>query len=244
MLKPIIAALLAFLVAGTALDGMTRLLSFDTKNLEGPPAQARFVEAASQGETVNPPDPNRPKDQGQGPKALYQRCTAENLPPSVHPYFVGIVTHIIDGDTLDTTVEGIPMRVRLWGIDAPEKTQQSGEPSTLQLESLAPVNSTVTIHPTALDDYGRLIASVSSEIHQAVNFQMVASGWAYHVDKYQSKNNQCLEQAQRTAQAHRLGVWKHGEQGMERPWDHRENQHNQNWQKPHQQEEEERLTFN
>ena len=84
----------------------------------------KFISAHRDGESI--PQPAPPAGQGSGNKNSQLRlkdCTAEKLSDLAHAPFVGTVTRIVDGDTLKVAVDGIEMRIRLWGVDTPESAQ-------------------------------------------------------------------------------------------------------------------------
>ena len=53
----------------------------------------------------------------------------------------GTVIRVIDEDTIIVMVDGIEMRIRLWGIDAPERDQRDGAAAQRELESMTPPDS-------------------------------------------------------------------------------------------------------
>ncbi|MCE1178570.1 MAG: thermonuclease family protein [Micrococcales bacterium] len=95
------------------------------------------------------------------------------------------VRWVIDGDTLDVTLDGRRQRVRLQGIDAPESVGKGspveclGPEAAAHLRSLAPVGSRVTVewrgHP--YDRYGRLVAGVRTQ-EGLLNERMAEEGLA------------------------------------------------------------------
>lgn len=91
------------------------------------------------------------------------------------------VIGISDGDTLTCiTGQKRPIKVRLHGIDAPEKAQAYGQKAKRHLSDLV-YGKTVTLSVADTDRYGRTVAvAVSGSLN--VNRQMVADGyaWAYH----------------------------------------------------------------
>ena len=72
----------------------------------------------------------------------------------------GKVVKVADGDTV-TIVDhkGFRHRIRLAGIDAPEKNQSYGEESTKNLEWLV-YNKGVTIEYSTYDRYGRIVGKI------------------------------------------------------------------------------------
>jgi len=124
---------------------------------------------------------------------------------------------IIDGDTLDIAGE----RIRLHGIDAPEKDQTCsidgqkwacGVAAWGYLVQLL-AGQIVTCDPRDIDQYGRTVAVCFAD-HQDINATMVAEGWALAYQEY-SLNYVPQE---RGAQAAGLGMWQ-GD--FVPPWDWR-----------------------
>ncbi len=107
--------------------------------------------------------------------------------PGVTAELVGRAT-VTDGDTLAVAKQ----RIRLWGIDAPESTQQCntkdgcswpcGRRSAAALDSYV-LDKTVRCHPKDTDRYGRVVAECFVQ-EQSVNRWMVRSGWAVAYREY------------------------------------------------------------
>ena len=73
--------------------------------------------------------------------------------------FTGIITRVVDGDTLDVNGE----RIRLVLVDAPERDTREGPASTEYLRRLCPVGSAAVVDQDDLqrtDAYGRTLAVV------------------------------------------------------------------------------------
>ena len=73
--------------------------------------------------------------------------------------FEAKVIGVMDGDTLEVFHEGEPLRIRLYGIDSPEKSQPFATQAKKQLSSLI-FGKTVTIEARNIDRYGRTVAIV------------------------------------------------------------------------------------
>lgn len=91
------------------------------------------------------------------------------------------VSWVMDGDTLLLVPEGQkePVRLRIEGIDAPERCQPGGEASRDAMIRLA-LRKSVRVEDSAQDHYGRLVARVSAD-GVDLGAEMVRSGmaWAY-----------------------------------------------------------------
>lgn len=122
----------------------------------------------------------------------------------------GFVTAITDGDTLKLLdANKTEHKIRINGIDAPEKAQPFGSKSTANLGSLA-FNKNVVAECPKTDRYGRLICKVSVG-EMDVGLQQVKDGMAWWYRKYAkdqlSGDRDAYEQAETWAKLRRLGLW-------------------------------------
>jgi len=134
----------------------------------------------------------------------------------------GRVVGISDGDTLTLLDESRKQhKIRLAGIDSPEKGQPFGDYCKKSLSDLA-YDRTVTIESNKRDHYGRVIGKVLVD-GQDVNLEQVRRGCGWHYKKYQ--NEQPLEDrlsynaAQDSARAAKVGLW--ADKDPVPPWDWR-----------------------
>lgn len=100
----------------------------------------------------------------------------------------GRVVKVSDGDTitvLDTTNQ--QHKIRLMGIDAPEKKQPFGEKSKQALSSIV-YDRQVVVEYGKLDRYGRKVGKVLVDGIDA-NFEQVKAGMAWHYKKYQKEQS-------------------------------------------------------
>jgi len=88
----------------------------------------------------------------------------------------GVVTRVIDGDTVEVAGES----VRLQGIDAPESDQPHGGTATTALKARI-LDRRVTLKVQGEDRYGRLIAVIHLD-DRNINRWLVASGHAWEYD--------------------------------------------------------------
>jgi endonuclease YncB( thermonuclease family) len=122
----------------------------------------------------------------------------------------GRVVGIADGDTL-TLLDATKTqhKIRLAGIDSPEKSQPFGQACKKSLSDLA-YDHVVVIESTKLDRYGRVIGKVLVN-GQDVNLEQVRRGCGWHYKQYQ--NEQILDDrlnynaAEESARASRVGLW-------------------------------------
>ena len=85
-----------------------------------------------------------------------------------------VIAKVIDGDTIKLS-DGT--RVRLHGIDAPERNQPYGKKATRELDRL--VGPSVYVEATDIDRYGRTVAVLWTSSDVNVNLEMVCRGAAW-----------------------------------------------------------------
>ena len=135
---------------------------------------------------------------------------------------LGRVVGVTDGDTVTLLINGrIQQRIRLAGIDAPEKAQPFGSRAKQQLSSLV-FGKTVTVVGERQDRYHRLIGKILVD-GQDVNLEMVASGYAWHFKRYEAEQSPIdrviYGRREREARSGRRGLW--ADASPVAPWDYR-----------------------
>lgn len=120
----------------------------------------------------------------------------------------GKAVHIPDGDTFDLLTAGQKkIRIRMSGMDAPEKAQDFGQVAKEGLGSLLQ-GKQLRVVVRDLDRYGRAVCDVYAAAalgEDWINLQMVQKGWAWHYKQY-SKDAQ-LAAAEQAARAAHKGLW-------------------------------------
>lgn len=134
----------------------------------------------------------------------------------------GKVIGVLDGDTidvLDSTKH--PQRIRLAGIDAPEKAQPFGQRSKQNLSSLV-FGKQVEVDVGKTDRYGRTVGKVAVNGTDA-NLAQVKAGFAWHYKQYASEQSTTDRDqysiAEDSARSSRVGLW-HDPKPLA-PWDWR-----------------------
>lgn len=130
--------------------------------------------------------------------------------------FTGRVIIVHDGDTLTLrTDSGRKVKVRLFGIDAPEMDQDGGRPSRRLLAGLAD-RRLVRVEQYDRDSYGRVVGRVFAG-DQPVDREMVAAGRAWVYEAYCSAPH-CdqLRAEQAEARKKKLGLWE--DRNPKPPW--------------------------
>lgn len=131
----------------------------------------------------------------------------------------GRVISISDGDTIAVLDQNkVVHKVRLSGIDAPEKKQAFGTASKDSLASIV-FGKTVVIDYQKRDRYGRLIGKVSVGVVDA-NMEQLNRGMAWwyrdYADEQPPTERQAYERAEDDARAFKRGLWR--DNGPVPPW--------------------------
>ncbi len=120
------------------------------------------------------------------------------------------IIKIIDGDTVVArTINNKKLKIRLAGIDAPERDQPYGIKSTNYLKKII-FSKIVNIHLTSKDKYKRSLGIIFYK-KTNINLDLVSSGNAWAYRKYLKKMGKKLEEAfiraESNAQYYKLGLW-------------------------------------
>ncbi len=134
----------------------------------------------------------------------------------------GRVVKVADGDTITILDQDrVQHKIRLEGIDAPEKKQAFGWRSKHQL-SLLVFGRWVTVETYKKDKYGRQVGKVLVQGVDA-NLAQIKNGLAWHYTAY--ANEQSMQDrteysdAEDVARAMQIGLWQDPQPVP--PWDYR-----------------------
>jgi micrococcal nuclease len=97
--------------------------------------------------------------------------------------FQAKVVGVADGDTISVLRDKTTYRIRLHGIDAPERGQPYGSRAKQYASELA-FGTVVTVEPVDRDQYGRLVADVRLPDGRSLNAEMVRAGCAWWYRRY------------------------------------------------------------
>jgi len=135
---------------------------------------------------------------------------------SIHAETIqGKVIGVMDGDTVKVLVKKKQYKIRLYGIDAPEKNQAFGT-KTKKALSKKIFGKNVKVKITDIDKYGRSIGTIFY-MNRNINLEMVQEGFAWWYQKY--SNDVKLAKAEKQARKNKLGIWSHKTQIP--PWEFR-----------------------
>lgn len=119
--------------------------------------------------------------------------------------FSGPVVSVLDGDTLEVLHNQHPERIRLSGIDCPEKKQAFGQRAKQAASALA-FGKDVTIQTHGHDKYRRTIGDVILPDGMNLNHELVKQGWCWWYRTY-APGDSVLEQLETDAREGRKGLW-------------------------------------
>lgn len=160
--------------------------------------------------------------------------TSEQMTARLEPTSPGTSQHydlvpgsIYDGDTFRVSDGNQEIKVRLCGIDAPEKDQAMGIESRDHLrELIAQGSGRIILVETDTDQYGRTVAEVfvstgKGDEEIQLNAQMVVDGMAYVYPQYVGScpNGTRMRAAEASAEQKAIGVWANPV--SQKPWDYR-----------------------
>ena len=116
----------------------------------------------------------------------------------------GLVVKIADGDTLTLlTGSNEKIKVRLAGIDTPERKQPFGSEAKQALSKLV-FQKKALIEVETKDRYGRTVGIVFVD-GQNINYELVRQGMAWVYRKY--TNDEILYELEAQAKTKKTGLW-------------------------------------
>lgn len=136
-----------------------------------------------------------------------QLCTAQ---------ISGTVVSVADGDTFTILTKcNRQVKIRLHGIDCPEKRQDFGNKAK-QYTSNAVFGKFISVDSADKDRYGRVIAIVPLD-GTTLNEMLLRNGLAWHYCKYDK--NEYWHKVQDSANAQKIGIWSRPD--VVAPWVYR-----------------------
>ena len=118
---------------------------------------------------------------------------------------------VSDGDTV-TVLDALHIqhRIRLAGIDAPEKAQPYGDASKRHLSSMV-FGKLVRVEYEKHDRYGRIVGKIMKDGHDA-SLEQLRVGLAWHYKQYQreqsSQDRGAYAEIEQEARQAQIGLWR------------------------------------
>ena len=134
----------------------------------------------------------------------------------------GLVVGVADGDTITVMdQQKNTYKIRLQGIDAPEKKQAFGEKSKQSLHDLVH-GKQVRIEYDKDDKYGRIVGKITLD-DLDICLQQLVLGMAWHYKKYQNEQSVAdrvvYNDAELKSKSLKLGLW--ADETPTPPWEFR-----------------------
>jgi len=123
---------------------------------------------------------------------------------SVAATFTGAVISVLEGDTIEVLHNQRPERIRLNGIDCPEKGQAYGNKAK-QFTSTLVYGKEVTIHVLRKDRHGRTVGDVVLLDGTNVSRELVKAGLAWWYRQY--SKDESLGVLEEDARQAKRGLW-------------------------------------
>jgi micrococcal nuclease len=131
-------------------------------------------------------------------------CLLMIVPAGLAADFQGEVIRVLDGDTIEVLHDKKPERIRLYGIDCPEKGQAFGQKAKQATSSLL-FGKDVRIESHGRDKHRRTLGTVfDGDLN--VNHELVKEGWCWWFRKFVPKD-QTLKQLEQAAKDAKKGLW-------------------------------------
>lgn len=125
--------------------------------------------------------------------------------PASNNEAIGQVVSVADGDTFTLLMKGNQqVKVRLYGIDCPERSQDFGTAARQKLRELT-TGHTIRIEEKDKDRYGRIVAIAYTNNDLSINEEMLRSGFAWHYTQYDK--NEAWSALEREARRQKKGLW-------------------------------------
>lgn len=143
---------------------------------------------------------------------------ADNPPTQLGTAYKANVIGVSDGDTIKVFRNGQQIKIRLYGIDTPEKKQAYGKAAKRFTANLV-ADKEVGIEEAGKDRYGRYIAII--DIDGAIlNEELVRNGYAWVYDRYCTRPF-CADwkKLEATARDKGAGLW--ADRDPQAPWEWR-----------------------
>lgn len=128
----------------------------------------------------------------------------------------GKVVSVTDGDTIKVLTKNKTLyKIRLNGIDAPERSQAFGKKSKANLSKLI-TDRVVDVNYKKTDRYGRILGTILLD-NQDINLRQIQDGYAWVYRRYCKRAD--YYRAEEDARKKRLGLWY--DKYPSPPWEYR-----------------------
>ena len=131
-------------------------------------------------------------------------------------YYSGAIVRVADGDTFTMLVDGEEQRIRLFGVDCPERGQPYSRVATEFTRELL-ASGPVDVQEMDVDQYGRVVGVVWISDSINLNERLLDAGLAWHYTAFDHDPNWARKE--REARRAKRGLW--AEKKAVAPWEWR-----------------------
>jgi len=128
----------------------------------------------------------------------------------------GKVVSVKDGDTIHILMNRTTYKIRLDGIDCPEKNQAFGTQAKAFTSNMV-FGKVVRVETQGQDRYGRWLGKVYTSDGRSLNLALLRAGLAWHYKQYNKDKK--LAKLENEARAKGLGLWS--QKRPTPPWEFR-----------------------
>jgi endonuclease YncB( thermonuclease family) len=156
------------------------------------------------------------QDRGPTGKGRLKKMKKGGLEKTAPAAFEATVLQVADDDTLVVrTADYEDMKIRLYGLGAPERRPPGGVSAAAALKPLQ--GRTVTVQKMGTDHYNRMLALVRHD-GRVINADLAAQGRAWYSGQYCREQPICgrIQAAEAEARAGKKGIWATDESAQ--PW--------------------------
>jgi micrococcal nuclease len=139
-----------------------------------------------------------------------------SLPAAYSEEFSARVVGVSDGDTITVLRNGLPCKIRLSGIDCPEKSQAFGK-AAKEFTADHAFARVVTVISSGHDKYRRMIGEVILPDGQNLSDLLLANGFAWWYQRF--SHDEMRHELEENARKLHLGLWTDLQPTP--PWDYR-----------------------
>ena len=114
--------------------------------------------------------------------SLFMACNTSHSTPTAsevlkyEPLKEALVARTVDGDTLDILIDGVKHRVRLFGVDTPERGEPCYKEATERTRQLSGNVVRIEAGPRTEDRYGRLLFYLYTEGGESIDTKLIKEG--------------------------------------------------------------------
>ena len=144
-------------------------------------------------------------------KHIQQQSNSKSISTlsTTSPAWQGICIGVSDGDTITVLKDGkTPIKIRLYGIDTPEKKQAFGKKAHLYTSQLV-FHKKIKVQTIDIDRYNREVAIITLPDTSLLQTKILENGMAWVYTKYcKLEFRPQWQKIEKKSQNHKIGLWQ------------------------------------